>query len=484
MHRRMIARVLGLLLMVFSFTMLTPVLVSWWFGESNHEAFFVSFGITLGAGVLLWLPTIRSGRNEGELQTRDGFLVVTLFWLVLGLMGSLPLMLTLDISYTDAAFESISGLSTTGATVLSGLDSMPRSLLFYRQQLQWLGGMGVIVLALAILPMLGVGGMQLYKAEIPGPMKETKLTPRIAETAKRLWYVYLFMTITCGIAFYVAGMDWFDALCHAFSAVATGGFSTHDASLAWFDSRAIDFIAGFFILLSGANFALIYTAWRRRNPLTMFFDPEFRFYFGLMFVYFTIVAAGLQIHKVFEEPIDVVRHAFLQVTSFGTGTGLTSHQPAAWPSYIPFFLILTSFIGGCAASTGGGMKVVRAALVFQQAFRELRRIIFPHGVFSLQFGRRPVDDVVLQAVWGLVGTYVTLAVILVVLFTMTGMDVATAISTVAASLNNLGVGIAGVSSGFAEISDAAKWIMCGAMLLGRLEIFTILVLFTPMFWRQ
>lgn len=483
MHHRMIARVLGLLLMVFSFTMLTPVPISWWFGENNHEAFFVSFGITLGAGMLLWLPTIRR-RHDAELQTRDGFLVVTLFWVVLGLMGSLPLMLTLDISVTDAAFESISGLTTTGATVLSGLDRMPRSLLFYRQQLQWLGGMGVIVLAIAILPMLGVGGMQLYKAEIPGPMKETKLTPRIAETAKRLWYVYLSMTIACGIAFLIAGMDWFDALCHAFSAVATGGFSTHDESLAWFDSRAVDFVAGFFILLSGANFALLYTAWTRRNPFTMFLDPEFRFYFGLLFVYFTIVAVGLRVHAVFDDPLDLVRHAFLQVVSFGTSTGLTSHDPADWPSYIPFLLILTSFIGGCAASTAGGMKVVRAALVFQQAFRELRRLIFPNGVFALRFGRRPVDDTVLQAVWGLVGTYVTLAVILVVLFTMTGMDVATAMSTVAASLNNLGVGIAGVSDGFAGVTDAAKWIMCAAMLLGRLEIFTILVLFAPMFWRQ
>ena len=481
MHFAMIARVLGLLMMVFSFTMLTPVLISWWFQDGNYGPFFISFGLTLALGVLIWAPFMRA---RSELQTRDGFLVVTLFWTVLGVVGALPILLTLDISFTDAVFESVSGLTTTGASVLTGLDEMPKSLLYYRQQLHWLGGMGVIVLAVAILPILGVGGMQLYRAETPGPMKEAKLTPRIAETAKALWYVYLSMTVICAMAYHWAGMDWFDAICHSFTTVATGGFSTHDESMAYFDSMAVDFVGAFFMMLSGCSFALLYAAWRRRNIMVFFLDPEFRFYFGLMFFYVTLVAVGLWIFHVDDSPLEVFRHAFFQVASFTTGTGLTSHSAADWPSYLPYVLVFTSFIGGCAGSTGGGMKVVRAALIFQHSLRELRQLIYPHGVFALRFGRRPVADSVLQAVWGFVGVYITLAVIITLMLTATGMDLTTATSTTAASLNNLGVGIAGVTEGFGAITDAAKWIMSAAMLLGRLEVFTILVLFTRMFWRQ
>ena len=481
MHLAMIAKILGLLIMVFSFTMLPPIAVSWWFKDGNSEAFFISYGVTLLLGISIWMPFMRS---KAELQTRDGFLVVTLFWTVLGIIGALPIGLTLDISITDAVFESVSGLTTTGATVLSGLDNMPKSLLFWRQQLQWLGGMGVIVLAIAILPMLGIGGMQLYKAEIPGPMKESKLTPRIAETAKALWYVYLFVTIACALSFWWAGMTLFDAICHSFSAVSTGGFSTHDASMAYFDSRSMDFIAAFFMLLSGANFALMYSVWRRRNPVAMFFDPEFRFYFGIMFLYFTLIAVGLWVFGVYASPLDVFRHAFFQVASFGTGTGLTSTAPAEWPSFLPFLLVFSSFVGGCAGSTAGGMKVVRVALIFHHSLREFRRLIYPHGVFALRFGRRAVNDSVLQAVWGFVGVYITLAVLMTIALTATGMDLGTATSTIAAALNNLGVGIGGVAAGFADITDFAKWLMCAAMLLGRLEVFTILVLFTRMFWRQ
>jgi trk system potassium uptake protein TrkH len=344
--------------------------------------------------------------------------------------------------------------------------------------------MGVIVLAVAILPMLGIGGMQLYKAETPGPMKESKLTPRIAETAKALWYVYLAVTILCAVAYWWAGMGWFDAICHSFTTVATGGFSTHDASMAYFDSRSIDYIAACFMLLSGANFALLYATWRRRSPFLMFFDPEFRFYFGLMFVYVVLVAVGLWVFQVDDNFVDVMRHAFFQVASFATGTGLTSADPASWPSYLPYLLVFISFIGACAGSTGGGMKVVRAALVFEHSLRELRQLIYPHGVFALRFGRRAVSDSVLQAVWGFVGVYITLAVILTLVLTATGLDLGTAVSTVAASLNNLGVGIGGVAEGFSELTDTAKWIMTAAMLLGRLEVFTVLVLFTRMFWRQ
>ncbi|MDH3643054.1 MAG: potassium transporter, partial [Gammaproteobacteria bacterium] len=255
MHLSIVQRILGILLMLFSSTMLPPVLVSLVFDDSAGLAFVYGFGVTLAAGLLIWLPVRRDTR---ELRLRDGFLVVAAFWVVLGSFGAAPLLFSEQpsLSLTDAVFEAISGLTTTGATILSGLDDLPPSILYYRQQLQWLGGMGIIVLAVAVLPMLGVGGMQLYRAETPGPVKDTKLTPRITETAKALWYVYLGLTVVCGAAYWAAGMNVFDAICHSFSTVAIGGFSTHDASIGFFASPAIDMIAVVFMLLAGANFSL------------------------------------------------------------------------------------------------------------------------------------------------------------------------------------------------------------------------------------
>ena len=481
MHLSVIGKILGLLLMLFSATMLPPVLVAWIYQDGAQVPFLTSFVIIFVTGLFIWLPFMRA---NAELQTRDGFLVVTLFWSVLGAMGSVPLILVLDMSITDAVFESISGLTTTGATVLSGLDDMPRSLLFYRQQLQWLGGMGVIVLAIAILPMLGVGGMQLYKAEIPGPMKESKLTPRVAETAKLLWYVYLAVSIACAFGYWQAGMEPFDAIAYTFSTVSTGGFAPHDDSIAHFNSRAVELNGIIFMFLGGCSFALMFTAWKARNPLIFWRDPEFRFFLGLTLAYVVIVDLVLWFSGVYGERHENLIHSAFQAISFSTGTGLTSGDAASWPSLVPFLLVFSSFISGCAGSTTAGMKVVRAALVFQHGIRELRRLIYPHGVFALRFGRRAVDDQVLQAVWGFVGVYITLAVLMTLMLNATGMDMSTATSALAASLNNLGVGIEGVANGFADVSPAAKWIMCVAMLLGRLEIFTILVLFTPMFWRQ
>ena len=483
MHFALISKILGLLLVVFSFTMMPPVAVAYLYRDGSEGPFLVSFTISMLLGLALWLPFFR---QRAELQVRDGFLVVTLFWSVLGVIGALPMLISdaVPVGFTDAVFESVSGLTTTGATVLSGLDDLPKSMLFYRQQLQWLGGMGVIVLAVAILPMLGIGGMQLYKAEIPGPMKESKLTPRIAETAKALWYVYLAITIACALAYWLAGMTLFDAICHSFSTVSTGGFSTHDASMAYWNSTPIDIIATVFMLIGGISFALHFAVWRGKSLLAYMRDPECRFFLGLMLLYMLMVGGGLLVFGVHEAPGEATRHAAFQVASFGTGTGLTSTNAAAWPGFIPLLLVFTSFIGGCAGSTAAGMKVVRAALVFRHSIRELRRLIYPNGVFALRFGKHVVNDRVLQAVWGFMGVYITLSVIFTLLFTMTGMDLTTAVSAVAASINNLGVGIGQVGGGFANITDSAKWMMTLLMLLGRLEIFTFLVLFTPLFWRQ
>lgn len=482
MHLSLIVKILGMLLMVFSTTMLSPVLVSWIYDDGQQLAFLSSFGIAFMTGLALWMAFYRA---HNELGTRDGFLVVTLFWVVLGLTGCLPFLLILDLSMTDAVFESMSGLTTTGASVLSGLDQMAPSLLFYRQQLQWLGGMGVVVLAVAVLPMLGVGGMQLYKAEIPGPMKEAKLTPRIAETAKALWIVYVTVTLACIFGYWLAGLPLFEAICHAFSTVSTGGFSTRDESLAAFDSVAVDAVATFFMYLSGASFALMFAAMRRGSIGTFFRDPEFRFYTGLLYIYVVITAVALWINGHYDSVFDTLRHAAFQVASFGTGTGLRSTDAATgWPVSLLLLLIFASFISGCAGSTTAGMKVVRLALMLQQSLRELRRLVYPHGIFALRFGRRTVGDQVLQAVWGFIGVYITIAVLLTLAMTAAGMELTTAFSTVAASLNTLGMGIGGVAGGFAHIATEAKWLMCVAMLLGRLEVFTILVLFTPVFWRQ
>ena len=483
MHFALISKILGLLLVVFSFTMMPPVAVSYWYQEGSETPFLISFVITLALGLSLWLPFFR---NKSELQTRDGFLVVTLFWSVLGVIGALPLIISDDVpvGFTDAVFESISGLTTTGATILSGIYFLPKSILYYRQQLQWLGGMGVVVLAVAILPMLGIGGMQLYKAEISGPMKDAKLTPRIAETAKALWFIYLFITIACAVLYWAFGMTVFDAICHSFSTVATGGFSTHDASMAYWDNALIDWTATIFILIGGLNFALHFAVWRGRSLLAYLRDPEFRFFIGLFLIYTAIITVGLLFFHYDFTVDDALRHSAFQVASFSTGTGLTSTNAAAFPGFIPFLLVFTSFIGGCAGSTGGGMKAVRAALVYHHSIRELRRLIYPNGVFALRFGRQTIPDRVLQAVWGFVGVYIAISVIFTLLFTMTGMDLTTAVSAVAASLNNLGVGIGQVGGGFANITDSAKWMMTVLMVAGRLEIFTLLVLFTPMFWKQ
>lgn len=483
MHFALTSKILGLLLMLFSFTMLLPAGVAFWYQDGGMMPFISSFAITFLCGLLLWLPFMRS---RAELRARDGFLVVTLYWTVLGMIGGLPFMLSeeLKLGFTDAIFESISGITTTGATVLSGLDSLPKSLLFWRALSNWLGGMGVIVLALAILPMLGIGGMQLYKAETPGPSKDAKLTPRIAETAKALWYIYVALTLICALAYRFAGMTWFDAICHSFATLATGGFSTHDASLGYFDSGLINSIAAIFIFLGAVNFSLFFVAWKDRSPRALLRDPELRFFFGLEMIYIIVIVSALLLHGTYENSGTALHQAALQALSLSSGTGFVSASIEGWPSFVPILLIFSSFIGGCAGSTAGGIKVVRSALVFHHSQRELRRLIYPSGVFMLRFGSRSVDDKVLQAVWGFVGVYITISALSVIAVSASGVDFITAVSAVAASINNLGAGIGGVASTFGDLPTVTKWILCVDMLLGRLEIFTILVLFMPMFWKQ
>jgi trk system potassium uptake protein TrkH len=484
MQLQAIQRILGILLMVFSFTMVPPMIVSVLYIDGTFEAFFDTFAITLITGIVFWLPVKTKKR---ELRLRDGFIVVVMFWTVLGLFGSIPFILAeqLDISVTDAIFESISGLTTTGATVLVGIDYLPKAILFYRQQLQWLGGMGIIVLAVAIMPMLGIGGMQLYRAETPGPIKDTKLTPRITETAKALWYIYLSLTILCGLAYWLAGMNVFDAISHSFSTVAIGGFSTHDASMGYFiDKPAVEMVAIIFMFISGINFALHFTAWRTRSVIHYLFDPEFKAYVTVLFLVAVITTLYLYSQDVFPSVERTLLHGLFQTISIGTTTGFTTHTYHQWPGFLPVLLLFISFIGACAGSTGGGMKVIRFVLLLKQGMREIMRVIHPNAVIPIKVGDKPLSPRVIDSVWGFFAAYVAAFSIILLILMMTGLDQVTAFSAVAATMNNLGPGLGEVGFNYASLENAAKWVLCFAMLLGRLEIFTLLVLLSPAFWRR
>ena len=483
MNWTVVQRILGLLLMMFSLTMLPPIIISLIFKEQSWLPFVQGFGLTLAAGFLIWLPVHRSRK---DLRLRDGFLVVAAFWTVLGAFGAAPLYFAdeLSLSVTDAIFESMSGLTTTGATVMTGLDELPRAILYYRQQLQWLGGMGIIVLAVAVLPMLGVGGMQLYRAETPGPVKDTKLTPRITETAKALWYIYLAFTIACAASYMAAGMGWFDALCHAFSTVAIGGFSTHDLSIGYFDSTAIELVAIIFMFAAGVNFSLHYFAWRYISVKHYSQDPEFRGYTVILITVSALVIAGLLQHGVFDSVSETVVTGLFQAVSIATTTGFTTAEYASWPAAVPVLLIFASFIGGSAGSTAGGIKVVRWLLIYKQGVREIVRLVHPSAEIPVKLGNKAVPFRVVDAVWGFFSIYVVVFSVMLITMMATGLDQVTAFSAVAATLNNLGPGLGEVSSGFMSLSNTAKWISIVGMLLGRLEIFTLLVLVTPTFWRH
>jgi trk system potassium uptake protein TrkH len=469
MHPAVILRILGLLLMVYSSTMLIPAMIALIYNDGGEKQFFYAFTITLISGLLCWLPV---QNRKQDLRVRDGFVVVVLFWTVLGCYGAIPFMLgnTPNMDVADAVFESISGLTTTGATVISDIDALPKSILFYRQQLQWLGGMGIIVLAVAILPMLGIGGMQLYRAEAPGPIKDNKLTPRITETAKALWYIYVSLTLTCALAYWICGMDVFDAIAHSFSTVAIGGFSTHNASIGYFDSAAIEMVTVVFMLLAGINFGLHFFAWRRRHIGSYFSDPEFRFYTTILLSISVLVFFGLLLANDYKDPFLAARHALFETVSIATTTGYGVADFASWHPMLATALIMGSFIGACAGSTGGGIKAIRVFLMFKQGLREMRRLIHPNAIMIIKLSNKAVPDRVIE--------------VLFLAMLATGMDFITGFSAVAACLNNLGPGLGEVSLHYGNISDTAKWILCFAMLLGRLEIFTLLVLFTPMFWRH
>ena len=479
MHYNVIRRISGLLLGVFSITMLPPVIVSYIYNEQNHQPFIIGFLTIFLTGFILWL----SAKNAKEdLRTRDGFIIAAIFWISLGLSGAIPLYLSSmpSLSLTDAIFESISGLTTTGATVITGLDELPKSILFYRQQLQWFGGMGIVVLAVAILPMLGIGGMQLYKTETPGPVKDAKLTPRITETAKALWEIYLGLTVACTLAYWAGGMTFFDALTHSFSTISIGGFSTHDASFAFFDSSILNYICIVFMIIAGINFALHFKVAKSLNIKTYTQNSELKTYLSILTIHTLLICAAFY----YLGYSDIIEQTLFQVVSFATTSGFTSTNHASWPLFIPVLLIFMSFYGGCAGSTAGGIKVIRILIMVKQLGKEITHLIHPHADMPIKLDQHVVSRSVINAVWSFFSAYILSFGILMILMMMTGLDQVTAFSAVAATLNNLGPGLGDISSSYLTLPDASKWIACFSMLLGRLEIFTLLVLFSPVFWRD
>jgi trk system potassium uptake protein len=479
-----VQQVLGTLLMVFSLSMLPPLLVSWWYEDGASRAFLQGLWITLVSGAVLWWPV---RKQQPELKVRDGFLVTVVLWTVLSLYGAIPFQVTNAgwHSFVEALFESVSGLTTTGATVIPrGLDDMPPSLLYYRAQLHWLGGMGIIVLAVAVLPMLGIGGMQLFRAETPGPMKESKLTPRITETARALWIVYVLLTAVCGVTYWLLGMSVFDALCHAFSTIATGGFSTHDASIGFFRNPTLEWFVILFMALSSLNFAVHYLAWRERSPRVYFRDPEVRAFAVTVGVFSVLAMAPLVVMGTYADDSKLVRDAVFHVVSYGSTTGFSTLDPSKWPLYAPLLLMLCGFMVGCAGSTAGGVKVVRLLLFVKQAQRELRRLIHPSAEVPIKLEGRVVPDEIVYAVGGFFSVYIGFTIILTFVMMTTGLDATTAFSAVAACLNNMGPGLNQLSGSMASVTPFGKSVLIFAMLLGRLEIFTLLIIFTPGFWRR
>ena len=478
-------RILGALLMFFSIAQVLPGFLAYFFNEDKLIPIFLYSGFfTFTVGFCLFLA---AQSHKVDLRTKDGFIITVFFWTVLGFFGSIPFYLANieGVGYVDSLFESISGLTTTGSTVFVGLDDMDKSLLFYRQFLQWLGGMGIIVLAVAVLPLLGVGGMQLYKAETPGPLKDAKLTPRITETAKALWYVYLTMTIACSVFYKYFGMSWFDAVCHAFSTISIGGFSTHDESFSFFKESSLRWTAVVFMLIAGINFALHYIAWTKKRLLHYLYDTEVKFYLSIILVVFSLTSIALYRSGIYvDQNTNILEESAFQVVSIATTTGFLTSEYSSWPLFVPFLLLSAAFIGACAGSTGGGIKVIRAAILLRQGTGEITKLIHPNAVVAIKLGSKPINSRVAESVWGFFSIYVIVFIILLMFLLSQNNDFITSFSAVGATLNNLGPGLGGVAENYKDLNDLSKLGLCMAMLLGRLEIFTLLVVFTPSFWRN
>ena len=476
MNVKPLINLFSILVMFFSVSFVFPMIVSIIYKDSALSIFIYTFLFVFFLGLIGWFF---SRGDDRELGQKDGFIIITFFWLVLSFAGSIPFIIS-GMGFIDSFFESMSGITTTGATILTGLDSLPESILFYRQLLQWMGGMGLIVLAIAVMPLLGIGGGQLYKTEIPGAMNDQKMTPRIKETAQALWAIYLGLTICCALLYFLAGMNPFDAISHSLSTVSIGGFSTHDESIGYFNSSFIEAICIIFMLLSALSFTLHYFAIYKKKPLKYFYDPELRFFLSIMALIFVI---SLLINQFSNNNNGSIKDLLFHSVSIVTTTGFSIGDPSEWHSSIGFLFLVGAFIGACSGSVGGGVKSWRVLIMINYARINLMKMIHPNAVISLKIGSKTVEDEVATSVWGFFSIYVISFMVLLLALLMTGLDFESSFSAIGACLNNLGPGLGEVSQTYQSVTPAGKLILSFAMILGRLEIFTLLVLFTPMFWR-
>lgn len=476
-------KTLGLLLMLYSLTMIPPIFVEHYYKDGALSTFYISLLLTISIGFTIWFPFRHYNQ---ELRTGDGFLIVVLFWLALSLVGAFPFYYAPlpNISLVDSFFESVSGITTTGSTILTKIDDLPHAVLYFRQQTQFLGGIGIIILAVAILPMLGVGGMQLYRAEITGPMKDNKLTPKITETAKAIWFIYVVMTVFCALSYWAGGMSLFDAISFSFGTVSTGGFAPHDASMSFYTSPFLRLIATMFMFLAAVSFNLHFWALGSKKVGTYWTDPEFRLFCKIIALSFVIIWATMILQGQHHNSINMLLDVIFQVVSMCSTAGLAAADFSLWPSFIPLLLLFCGVIGGCSGSTSGGLKVMRVLLLQKQGAREFKRLVHPHGNFSITIGDKAVSSKIIEAIWGYLAIYIATFTILLLMLLVIEDDFYTAYTALIATFSNIGPGLGDVARNFANLSDYAKWILSFAMLLGRLEIFTALILFSPTFWRR
>ena len=479
-----VAHVLGMMMAVFAVTFLMPLVSALVFQDGTFDDFAIAAGINVVLGLAIAAAT---RRHKRELKPRDGFLLVTLSWVLMSLSAAIPLMIALPgLSFTDAYFEAVSGLTTTGATVLTGLDDLQPSINLWRHAMHWFGGIGIIVLAVAVLPLLGVGGMALYRAEAPGSVKDEKLTPRITETAKALWFTYMGFTIVAIVALRLAGMGWFDAICHGFSVVALGGFSTRDASIGAFDSVAVELVLIALMLVAALNFSRHFVALRGRTLAPYRSDSEAKVIFTLVGGSVLAIAVLLTVQGTFPDFAAALRHAAFNVVSVATTTGFSSDDYGLWPVFAPVWMIFLSCIVCSTGSTGGGIKMFRTLLLARQAQREMKLLVHPSAVIPVRIGGQVVPDRIAYSVLAFIFLYFQTIAVLTFAMLLTGMPLVTAFTSVVASVNNLGpaLGPTGPAGTYQILTDVQTWICTVGMILGRLEIFSVLILFTATFWRK
>ena len=475
---------LGLMLVVFSSSYILPIVTSLIYHDDTLEDFLLAMLWTAGTGVLMWILT---RRYKGELSIRHGYLLVVAMWTAMPAVATFPLLLVIDgLSFTHAYFETMSGITTTGGTVLTGLDSLPPAINLWRHELNWIGGMGIIVLAVAVLPLLGIGGRQLFKAETPGPMKESALTPRITETARSLWLVYAGITLACIVSLKLAGMTWFDAVCHAFAAMGLGGFSTHDASVGYFNSPAIEFVLIVFMLIAAMNFATHYLAWRGKSLRIYLRDAEAVATVTLILGSCVGVALFLWWQGTYPNFWTALRYASFNLVSMATDCGFASADFNKWPTFAPMWMLLLSCIAVSSGSTGGGIKMIRTLVLVKQAGREFLKLLHPSAVNPMKIGGQVVANNIVFAVLGFIFLYFMSIATMTFALLISGLDFVSSFSAVIACINNAGpgLGVVGPASNFGVLTDFQVWVCTAAMLIGRLEIFTVLILFTPAFWKR